>query len=114
MRDQERFVRNIAAGMLAGEWTTSGLRTSAHLATRRRYRWVPALAKRVLAEFTAPPAFEALVAFLQLDTQLGRVLENLARKRDANERFPRWHLFPAPTTPPVPRPAWAHGLPSLE
>ncbi|MBP3956019.1 RNA-directed DNA polymerase [Gemmata sp. G18] len=113
MSTQQRFVRNLAAGMLAGEWTAAGLRESAYRATGHTFAWAPALAKRVLETHSTAPPFPTLLAVLTADAGFQRAFAALASDRNADDRFPVWHLFPVPTPPPLPRPEWAKELPDL-
>ena len=111
MDRQLRFVRNIAAGYYASNWTPAGFRASMQRATGRLYRWAPALAKRLVAAHPQPPAFAALLQFLEQDADLVRVLAKLARSRKAEDRFPVRTIFPVPTDPTPPSPTWAAHLP---
>lgn len=113
MREQQRFVRNLTAGLLAGAWTVAGLRTSAYRATGQRFGWVPALAKRIHTAHPTAPPFPALLTFLQNDSGFARACAALAATRNPAGRFPVWHLFAVPSPPPLPRPEWAPGLPEL-
>ncbi|VTR95998.1 reverse transcriptase : Retron-type RNA-directed DNA polymerase protein OS=Myxococcus sp. (contaminant ex DSM 436) GN=A176_05275 PE=4 SV=1: RVT_1 [Gemmata massiliana] len=113
MTTQQRFVQNLAAGMLAGEWTAAGIRESVYRATGRRFAWGPALAKRLLNAHATAPTFPTLLATLTADAGFQRGLTVLASARNADNRFPVWHLFSAPAPPPLPRPQWAAELPDL-
>jgi hypothetical protein len=113
MCTQERFVRNIAAGMLAGDWTAAGLRTSIYRATRHRYGWAASLSKRLFAAHPQPPAFADLVHFLQNDKGFVRGSDRIARAPTAEERFPIWHIYTEPAAPPPPPPSWATHLPAI-
>lgn len=111
MDGQTRFVRNIAAGLLAADWTTAGLRAAVYRATGRRYGWAAALAKRVLAAHPLAPEFVALLQLLELDDSFASVLLRMSRARKADDRFPRRTIFPVPTDPIPPSPTWAAHLP---
>lgn len=113
MSAQQRFVRNLAAGLLAGAWTPAGLRDALHRATGRRFGWAPALARRLCATFPTTPAFDSLLTFLAGDEKFTRALAALARARNTADRFPVWHLFAPPAAPALPRPDWAPELPDL-
>jgi hypothetical protein len=113
MSRQERFVRNIAAGLHAGEWTAAGVRAAIYRATGRRYGWAPALAKRLLGVHTSPPAFAELVTFLGTDPGFLRGLERIASAPAPDLQYPRWYIYTEPAQPPAPRPDWAAHLPQL-
>ncbi len=113
MTAQQRFVRNLAAGLLAGAWSVAGLRESAHRATGRRFTWVPPLAKRLLATHPEAPLFPALLAFLEHDRGFSRGMAALSSAPLLADRFPLWHHFPTPSPPPLPRPEWAKPVPDL-
>ena len=106
MNPQQRFVRNLAAGLLAGGWTAAGIRASAHRATGQRFVWMTPLAKRLHAAHPTAPPFPVLLAFLNADRGFRTALAG------AND-FPVWHIFTPPAPPPAPRPEWAKGLPDL-
>lgn len=109
----DRFVRNLTAALLAGEWTTAGLRSSIHRASRKRFGWAPALVKRLHAAHPTPPPFTALLEFLGHDAGFARALNVMATARDPANRFPVWHIFAEPAPQPRPRPDWAQELPEL-
>jgi hypothetical protein len=111
MDKQTRFVRNLAAGLFAGEWTAAGMRASAHRATGRRFAWFPALAKRLLAAHPQPPDFAGLASWLAADAGFTQALARLAKSREAEDRFPLRTIFPIPAEPTPPGPAWAAHLP---
>lgn len=111
MDRQTRFMRNIAAGMLAGQWSRGGLRVSISRATGRKYAWVGGLVKRLLAAHTQPPEFAALVAFLEHDAAFAGILTKMARTRKAEDRFPRRTIFPVPGERNPPGPTWNVNLP---
>ena len=111
MDKQLRFVRNIAAGLLASEWTAVALRTAIHRATGHKFGWANALVKRVLATHSQPPEFPVLFAYLQQDAPFARVLAKMAQARVAADRFPRRTIFPVPSDPLPPSPTWAAHLP---
>ncbi|AWM37745.1 Reverse transcriptase (RNA-dependent DNA polymerase) [Gemmata obscuriglobus] len=108
-----RFVSNLAAALLAGEWSVAGLRTSVYRATGKRFGWTPRFAKRVHTAHATPPTFNELLAFLGRDPGFVRALAALATARYPADRFPVWHIFAPPEPPPRPRPDWASGLPVL-
>jgi RNA-directed DNA polymerase len=111
MDRRTRFVRNIAAGMLAGEWSAPELRTAIHRATGKRPAWAAPLVARLLEAHPAPPAFGTLVASLGVDAALARALDKYARATTDAERFPIHTLFFPPSDPPRPVPEWASQLP---
>jgi hypothetical protein len=111
MDKQTRFVRNIAAGLLAGDWTVSGMRASVHRATGRQFGWATSLAKRILAAHPQPPAFTALLQWLSADAGFTQTLAKLARGRKVEDRFPRRTIFCIPAEPPPPYPVWVAHLP---
>jgi hypothetical protein len=111
MDRQTQFLRNIAAGMLAGEWAGDALRTAVRRATGRTYTWAAKLVQRLLAAHAQPPAFAPLLAFLEADKGLAAVCRRMARGREPAEQFPRRTIFPVPNDPLPPRPTWAAHLP---
>jgi hypothetical protein len=111
MDRQTRFVRNVAAGLLAGEWTAAGVRSSISRATGRRFGWAPSLAKRLLVAHAQPPDFAGLLRFLEADAAFARALVKLGRSRIPDDIFPVRTIFPIPAQPPPPCPAWSAHLP---
>ena len=111
MDRQTRFVRNIAAGIIAGEWTPAGMRAAVRRATGRRYGWVTALAKRILAAYPQAPTFATLFVLVEQDAALARVLAKMARARKAEDRFPVRTIFAVPAEPMPPAPVWAERVP---
>lgn len=106
-----RFTRNIAAGMLAGDWSAKALRTAIRRATGREYRWASALVKRLLALHTERPEFATLLFALDQDTQFQATRARLARARVPSDRLPRRTIFPVPGEPVPPCPTWNPHLP---
>lgn len=111
MDRRTRFVRNIAAGLFASEWTGAALRTSMQRATGRKFSWAGGLVKRLLAAQPQRPEFVALLAFLEQDDAFATALLNMARSRKADDRFPRRTIFPVPGEPLPHRPTWSANLP---
>ncbi|MBM3979808.1 MAG: RNA-directed DNA polymerase [Planctomycetes bacterium] len=111
MDPQQRFVRNIAAGMLAGEWSRAGLRDAIRRATGREYRWASPLVTRLLAAHIEPPSSIALLDVLVRDTTFAGVLARLAGARTAGDRYPRRTLFAVPGEAIPPAPTWNADLP---
>ena len=106
---QSRFLSNLAAAFLSGDWTASELRTAAARATGQRLRWVSSLAKRVLANFPERPAFEAVAAFIESDAGFARACRKMA---DAG--FPVHTIFtPRAETRPPPAALAEADLPAL-
>jgi RNA-directed DNA polymerase len=64
---QPRSVINFVSSLCKSEWTLVSLRQVVHLATGRRYRWVPWFARRLLIAFPEPPDFEVLLKFVLAD-----------------------------------------------
>ena len=111
MDKQRRFVRNIAAGLLAGEWTAAGMRASVLRATGRKCSWASALTKRIRDAHTPPPEYAVLLEFLTNDAAFVRVLEKMTKARKTEDRFPVRTIFPVPSDPLPPCPTWAAHLP---
>jgi hypothetical protein len=111
MDKQTRFVRNIAAGLLAGDWTSTALRASVQRATGRKFAWAGGLAKRVLLAHPEPLSFALLLSFLEADAEFARALAKLAKSRKTEDRFPMRTIFCVPADPHPPCPTWAAHLP---
>lgn len=76
--ERDRFLSNLAAAFLSGEWNYRVMTSAAARATGRRFRWVALLAKRALARFSGRPAFESLLAFIESDPGAMRACQRLA------------------------------------
>lgn len=111
MDRRTRFVRNIAAGMLAGEWAAEAVRAAIRHATGKRPKWAEPLVARLLEAHPAPIAFGTLVAWLGADAAFARALDKYARTATADERYPIRRIFFPPDEPPKPVPEWASHLP---
>jgi RNA-directed DNA polymerase len=72
-----RFLSNLAAAFLSGDWAASELRRAAARATGQRLRWVAALAKRAVARFPEQPSFESLVEFVHSDLAVARACRGM-------------------------------------
>jgi hypothetical protein len=86
-----RFLSNLAAAFLSGEWVLAALTAAAARANGQRFRWVTALAKRVLAQFPDRPIFDAVFAFL--DSDIGAIR---ACRRLGPEGYPIRTIFMPP------------------
>jgi hypothetical protein len=93
---QDRFLHNLAAAVVSGEWTAAAIRDAARRATGRRFRWVAPLARRLLAAFPAKPAFEPARAFLETDRGVVRARAAMRSRRYTGDRFPVWTVFTPP------------------
>lgn len=111
MDRRTRFVRNIAAGMLAGEWSAPGLRAAVQQATGKHPEWAEPLVGRLLDAHPIPVAFGALVAWLGTDAGFVQTLDEGPRALTGDERYPIRALFFPPIEPPKPVPEWASHLP---
>jgi RNA-directed DNA polymerase len=111
MDRRTRFVRNIAAGMLAGEWSAPALRAAIHHATGKDLDWAAPLVARLIDAQPIPVAFGTLVVWLGADAPLAQALDEYARARSDDDRFPIHRIFFPPSEPPKPVPEWASHLP---
>jgi RNA-directed DNA polymerase len=91
----DRVVRNLAAALLAGDWTVDGLAERAAEAFGGRFRFIRPLVRRVLATFPTPPTADALFAFASADAPLGRAM------RCGSARVARLFVVP-PVMAPLP------------
>ena len=106
-RTRTRFVENLAAAFLAGEWAPDGLRKTAAKATGRRYRWIAPLSKHLLESFPTIPTFAQVLSFLNKDSRFQDKCLEMYADPDRVGYFPVRTLFDPP------RPAWVDGLPVL-
>jgi hypothetical protein len=99
---QSRFLHNLAAAVVSGDWTATAVRAAAFRATGRRFGWVAPLARRLLAAHPTKPTFEQTRAFLEADPGVIRACAAMNSRRYAGDRFPVRTIFtpPAAMSPP--------------
>jgi RNA-directed DNA polymerase len=100
-----RFLRNLAAAFVSGDWSAAAMTEAASRAAGQRFRWVALFAKRALAHFAAKPDFHSLLALMERDAGINRACAKLAR-----DEFPIRTIFFVPDQP-RPRPPALAGLP---
>jgi hypothetical protein len=105
-----RYLHNLTAAFLSGEWTVAALTAAAARANGRRFRWVVSVARRATAQFPTRPDFETLFAFIDHDAGVIRACQAMAR----SGQYPILTVFaqPAEMRPPPPALA-ALAIPSL-
>jgi hypothetical protein len=103
MSSKQVIARNLAAAFLTGPWSLDGLVRQGALACGKRERWLPPLARRVLAAFSDRPADgdpRALAAFIGADKGFGRAWANHCYRETSPLRQVFWVV---PTMAPM---AW--------
>lgn len=99
---QRRFLRNLAAALASGEWTSAAMRAAARRATGEPCRWVGPLAGRLLAAFPAKPTVPQVLAFLEADRGTVRTCAGMKSRRSAADRFPVRTIFTPPAEMSLP------------
>ena len=75
------FARNLAAAMLAGEWSHSSIVERLERAWGRKHRWLSGLATRTVRQHPTLPGLEPLQAMILADAQFRRQLTHLYRAK---------------------------------
>ena len=86
---RDLFIRNLAAALLAGPWTSAARSARARRACGQGNRWLAGLSKRIGVVFSAPPSSEVLEGFLHSDKAVARVALEVRE----------WFWLPAAMTP---------------